>query len=94
MANAIAAGNLNDGRLQLWSVNGDGSMVTRWKTSTGPGSGWTGWSPFQSPPGGAVTIATGQVGGGILQLFSTNAEGTFTSFEVTQPAGWTPWSAF
>jgi hypothetical protein len=96
MANAIAVASLEDGRLQIWSVNADGSIVSRFKTTKDPGSAWSNWASFSSPPGGAVTIAVGTLPGGQLQLFSTNAEGTFTAVQqTTDPnSGWGPWGAF
>lgn len=44
----LAAGNLEDGRIQLWSVAASGTAYSCWKQTTDSSSAWTPWSTF--PP--------------------------------------------
>src|SRR5436309_4953123 len=57
-ANFIAAGDLEDGRVQVFAIQ-NGQIESRWKTSSDPNSGWTSWTHFQTPPGGVTSIAVG-----------------------------------
>jgi hypothetical protein len=43
---AISGAPLEDGRLQLYLVDGGGRVWSAWKTTTDPNSAWTAWSPF------------------------------------------------
>jgi len=96
-AQFIVAGDLEDGRIQVFAIESNGRIETRWKTSPDPNSGWTAWSPFQTPPGGVTTISVGYLSDKRMQLFATQPNGsTVSSWKTsTDPnAGWTPWSAF
>jgi hypothetical protein len=96
-ANFIAAGDLEDGRIQVFAIEPNGQIESRWKTSTDPNSGWTAWSSFQTPRGGVTTIAVGYLSDKRMQLFATERNGNTVSCwkETTDPnSGWTPWSAF
>jgi hypothetical protein len=94
---SIVAGKLPDGRIQTFAIQPDGQIESRWKTSTDPNSGWTEWSQFPTPPGGATTISVGYLSDGRMQLFATNPSGgTFSCWKSsTDPnAQWTRWSRF
>jgi hypothetical protein len=96
-ANFIAAGDLPDGRIQVFAIQANGQIESRWKTSADPNSGWTQWSSFQSPGGAVTSIAVGYLSDKWIQLFATKADGSVVScWKVsTDPnAGWTPWSPF
>lgn len=93
----VAAGDLEDGRIQVFGIQTNGQLVSRWKTSNDPNSGWTAWSAFQTPPGGVTSIAVGYLSDGRMQLFATDPHGnTFSSWKTTTDpnASWTAWSAF
>ena len=92
---AIAAANLSDGRTQVWLIEAD-QMQSRWKETTNPHSGWTGWSPFPSPTA-PVAISAAPLEDGRLQLYLVDAGGQVWSAwkETTSPsAAWTGWSKF
>jgi hypothetical protein len=96
-ANFISAGDLGDGRIQVFAIQSNGQIQSRWKTSTDPNSGWTAWSTFQTPAGGVTTISVGYLSDKRMQLFATQPNGNTVSCwkQSTDPnAGWTPWSPF
>jgi hypothetical protein len=95
-ANFIVAGDLEDGRIQVFAIQ-NGQIETRWKASTDPNSAWTSWTQFQTPPGGVTSITVGYLSDKRMQLFATEPNGNVVScWKVsTDPnAQWTPWSAF
>jgi hypothetical protein len=96
-ANFIAAGDLGDGRIQVFAIQSDGQIHSRWKTSTDPNSGWTAWSTFATPAGGVTTISVGYLSDKRMQLFATQPDGNTVScwkMSTNPNAGWTPWSPF
>ena len=93
----IAAGDLEDGRIQVFSIQNNGELQSRWKESSDPNSGWTAWSPFQTPSSGLTSISVGYLSDKRMQLFATDNESkTWSCWKTsTDPnAGWTPWTAF
>ena len=94
MLKRIISGTLPDGRLQLWSVDDDGDIRTRWKETSDPNAGWTGWTSFD---GDARDIAVGLLPDGRLQLFLLANDGLIYSRwkETTDPdAGWIGWQSY
>ncbi|PMS16669.1 hypothetical protein C0Z18_22795 [Trinickia dabaoshanensis] len=93
----ITAGDLEDGRIQVFAIDSNGNIESRWKETSDPNSGWTGWSSFQTPPGGASTMAVGYLSDKRMQLFVTDRGGNTLSCwkQTTNPdAAWTPWTGF
>jgi hypothetical protein len=93
----MAAGLSADGKIQVFGVQPNGQIQTRWKTSADPNAGWTTWSNFQSPASGVTTIGVANLSDKRLQLFANEANGTAISCWKTSTdpnASWTPWSAF
>ena len=94
----IAACDLTDEQIQVFAIQADGSITTRWKTSADPNSAWTPWSNFQGlPNGGATSIGAGTLPDRRPQLFATDAgQNTWSCWKTTTnpSAAWTPWSAF
>lgn len=93
----ITAGDLEDGRIQVFAVDSNGNIESRWKETADPNSGWTGWSSFQTPNGGVTTIGVGYLSDKRMQLFATDRSGNTVSCwkQTTNPnAAWTPWTAF
>lgn len=96
-ARFIAAGDLEDGRIQVFAIEPNGQIISRWKTTTDPNAGWTAWSTFQTPPGGVTSISVGYLSDKRPQLFATETGGGIVSCWKTTAdpnAGWTPWTAF
>lgn len=94
---SIAAGELSDGRIQVFAIDSSGQLTSRWKKTTDPNSGWTGWSRFQTPSGGVVSIAVGVLPDKRLQLFAVDGAGNPVSCwkkTTDSNAGWTAWSGF
>jgi hypothetical protein len=98
----IAAGNLEDGRIQLFGIQPSGghprsgSIMSRWKQTPDPNSGWTAWSKFQTPHGGVTSFCVGILSDKRMQLFATTGDGgVFSCWKTTTDpnASWTPWSA-
>jgi len=93
----IISGDLEDGRMQVFAIDGGGQIFSRWKISTDPSSGWTGWSHFQTPPHGVTSIGLGYLSDKRIQLVATDSLGNPVSCWKTSTdpnAGWTGWSAF
>jgi len=96
-ANFIAAGDLGDGRIQVFAIKPHGQIESRGKTTTDPSSGWTAWGTFQTPAGGVTTISVGYLSDKRMQLFATEPNGSTVSCwkTTTDPnSAWTPWSPF
>ena len=93
----VCAGDLEDGRTQVFGICPNGQIVSRWKETTDPNSSWTAWSNFPTPAGGVSSICVGFLSDKRMQLFATNAQGTTISCwkTTTDPnAAWTAWSGF
>ena len=95
---ACGAGQLSDGRLQLWGVTSDGKLHTTWKSSTNPNAAWTDWQNHSPDPGDIEDLTVGRLADGRLQLWvaSPVSNGTYqilTSQKASQDpnASWTPW---
>jgi len=91
----IAAGDLEDGRIQLFGIETNGQIVSRWKAATNPNSAWTAWAGFQTPPGGVSSVCVGVLSDGRMQLFATDTHGrTLSCWKTTTDpnAAWTAWS--
>jgi hypothetical protein len=93
----VAAGDLEDGRIQVFAIQGNGTIQSRWKVSNDPNSAWTPWENFQTPPHGATSLCVGYLSDRRMQLFATDANGNTVSCwkASTDPnAAWTAWSGF
>jgi len=93
----ITAGDLEDGRIQVFAIDQSGNLHSRWKESTDPNSAWTAWSNFQTPSGGVTSICVGYLSDKRMQLFATGDSGNTLSCwkTATSPdASWTPWSGY
>jgi hypothetical protein len=83
--------------MQVFVIQSHGQIISRWKETAHPNSGWTGWSNFQTPPGGVSSICVGYLSDKRMQLFATGAQGgAFSCWKTTTDpnAPWTAWSAF
>ena len=94
----VAAGGLEDGRIQLFGIQFNGQIVVVGKIYADPNSGWTDWSNFQTPPGGVTSICVGYLSDKRMR-FVTGAPAGTTQLScwktTTDPnAAWTAWSAF
>jgi hypothetical protein len=96
-ATFVVASNLADGRIQVFAIQPNGQIQTRWKTSPDPNSAWTGWSNFQTPPGRVTTISVAYLSDRRPQLFAAMTNGDIvTCWTVSTDSGsaWSDWSAF
>src|SRR5208282_126090 len=89
----VAAGDLEDGRIQLFGIEPSGQIVSRWKQTADPSSGWTVWSSFQTPAGSVSFICVGFLSDKRMQLFATNAQGHTISCWKTTTNPNSAWSA-
>jgi hypothetical protein len=96
----MTAGNLSDGRTQIWAVDSAGVVWTTWKESTAHDSLWTSWSKFNTaniPAGTVHSIAVAELPDDRLQLFiMDNTNHTWTAWKTTTDpsSAWTGFSAF
>jgi hypothetical protein len=96
-ASFVVAGAIGDGRIQVFAIQSNGEIRSRWKISADPNSGWTEWSSFQSPVGGVTSISVGSLSDKRMQLFATQSDGNvITCWKIsTNPnSQWTPWTPF
>jgi hypothetical protein len=92
----MAAAPLSDGRLQVWVVDQEGNLRSRWKLTIDPNANWAGWSGFPQPAP-LVSVAAAQLTDGRLQLFALDENGgTWSAWKTTTDpdAVWTSWSGF
>ena len=94
----IIAATLSDGRPQLWRLNRNGAMWSRWKENTNANSGWTEWAVFPTPPTDKIVeMAAGSLNDGRVQLFAADSTGAmFSLWKAGKDASsaWTPWTPF
>ncbi|WP_426566107.1 alkaline phosphatase family protein [Angustibacter sp. McL0619] len=90
---SVAAAQQNDGRVQLWVVDGNHDLFSVWQTS--PGGDWVGWTPagWNGAPK-LVTVAASQQGGSRgAQLWGVDEQGQLRSAYQESPGGsWSTWS--
>jgi hypothetical protein len=85
-AASIAAGNLLDGRIQLWALTTKGNLVTTWKESVSSDADWKPWTSFALPIAGLggtttlIDLATGKLPDGRLQVFAVSKDGQVWTF--------------
>jgi len=95
----IAAAILSDGRLQVWVIDKDGRLHSRYERA-GAKLEWTPWSPFEQPGQGQVPlvslVATPSEDKN-LQLFALDRNGErWATCKTTADSHspWKPWSKF
>ncbi len=73
---AVSSGLLDDGRIHLQAVNGNGVYMTRTRLNS---SSWSGWTTFGAPnpinTTGFVSLATGRITDGRLHLLGIASNG-------------------
>jgi len=65
----VTAGDLPDGRIQMWKSDHNGALSSNWKKTTDPNSQWAGFSSFETPPAGVHSLAVAPLRDGRLQVF-------------------------
>jgi hypothetical protein len=95
-ATYIAAGTLQDGRMQFFVIQ-DGAVKSQWKVTTDPSS------PFSAvqdmTPNGLpalISLTTFHLSDGRLQLIGPTSNGLITTWKQDDNpnAAWTPWQEF
>jgi len=101
----LMAGQLSDGRLQVWASK-DGGLFTLWKDGVPADSGWTNWQKQPAETLGVTVGAVAPLENGALHLFViANAgfnppfqtgPGVQTTFKLgpESTAGWADWTVF
>jgi peptidyl-Lys metalloendopeptidase len=95
----IVGAPLSDRRVQLWAIAENGSVFSRWKSTTSSSAAWTSWSGFALPPGSTrlISIAVAPLSDRRLQLWAINANGAIWSCwksTTDSSATWTTWTSF
>jgi hypothetical protein len=99
----VAAGQLSDGRLQLWVVPLGGHLQTTWKASRGPNSSWVPWQAFSPNPGPVSGLVAGRLWDRRLKLWALGSNfppgglGVLTIEKTTAIADapwWANWKGF
>ncbi|HEY6276855.1 MAG TPA: hypothetical protein VIX86_11045 [Streptosporangiaceae bacterium] len=91
---SLGAGNLSDGRLQLWASRGDGTMISTWKTSTQPNASWSPWSQMEPPFVGAVDITVGRLPDLRPQLWAIGRDSSLSTTWKTTTDPSSAWAAW
>ncbi|MHC1560209.1 hypothetical protein ACR9E3_14740 [Actinomycetospora sp. C-140] len=87
---------LSDGRLQIFEIDTNNNLWTRFKTTTSPDGPWSGWQQFASPAS-LRSITAGRLEDGRIQVFAVDVDNQdWSMWKVsTDPnAAWTEWSKF
>lgn len=97
----LAVAPLSDGRLQLWTIDGVGGVLSSRKVAVDSNADWTDLSDFLAEvgplPAAATHVAVAPLSDGRLELWVTLANGRlFTAWQiVTDPnVAWSGWSDF
>jgi hypothetical protein len=88
-------GPLSDGRLQVWAVNQSGELWTRWKMTTDPNAGWSGWVRHDAPT--LLSVTAGPLPDGRLHLFALDTGGnSWAAWKITTDpnSAWAEWHQF
>lgn len=86
----FAAKTNQDGRMELFALNGDGHLTHCWRNKTG--GDWVPWQPFPGGPFDAFDLAKND--DGRLELFAHPTGGiTQHCFQTAPNNGWSAWSA-
>ena len=96
----VSVGVLSDSRLQIFVMGTDGNVYSKWKLTTDPNSGWSGWTSLGSPgsaffPGYVSGIAVGYLDDGRMQIFLMGRDGKiYTIWKLTSDpkSGWSQWA--
>ena len=87
---------LSDGRLQVFEIDRNNKLKSRWKTSVSPDGPWSDWSSFPTPAS-LRSITAGRLEDGRIQLFALDEDNNSWSpwQTTTNPdSAWTPRSKF
>jgi hypothetical protein len=82
-----------DGRLELFTVAGDGSVWHRWQQAPGRRT-WAAWSSLERPSGracGGLALAVDR--DGHLALFAVASDGAVWHRRQRAPGGWSAWDS-
>jgi hypothetical protein len=74
----VATGESPDGSRQVFAIEGNGQIQTRYNQTTAESSGWTAWADFATPTGGVTSLCVGNLQDKRMQLFATDKAATHT----------------
>jgi len=88
----LAVGQNEDGRLEVFAIDSDGSLWHTYQPKPGQGP-WSGWASLGTPTGGIAlyTLAVGQNKDGRLEVFAIGSNGSLWHTYQPKP-GQGPWS--
>ena len=93
----VATGESPDGSRQVFAIENNGQIQTRYDQTTGEGTGWTAWANFATPTGGVTSLCVGNLPDKRMQLFATDKSGnTYSCWKVSTASNalFTSWTAF
>jgi hypothetical protein len=96
-ADRLATVTLSNGVLQVFEIEPNGKIRTRWKQNPDPNAPWTNWIGFQTPSAGVTDVSGGTLPDGRAQIFARLTNGTMVTCWKATTAGdsqWTPWQPF
>ena len=76
-----------DGRMQIFTIDENGAVITSWKTSTHPNAAWSNWISLGGQSTGPLTV--GSLPDNRMQLFSSYVapDGTVRVSTIWQAKG-------
>jgi hypothetical protein len=91
-SDSIAVGSNQDGRLEIFTIKGDGSVWHTWQKK--PNGGWSPWVPFTGPRKMKGVPAVGLDASGYLSLFVRGQdEELWHIHQVEVNGGWSDWTS-
>ncbi|WP_370355051.1 DUF2961 domain-containing protein [Catenulispora sp. EB89] len=89
---SIQVARHDDGRLEVFAVMSDGSIMNKFETS--PDSTWSAWSSF-APPKTAVNATVAMHQNGRLEVFAVSSTGGVQNkYETAADQAWSGWNGF
>ena len=88
---AVATGRHLSGRLEVFAVMSDGSILNKYEQS--PDGAWSPWNGF-APGGTASALTVGVHQDGRLELFAVTGGGIKNCYETAPDQSWSAWNGF
>jgi hypothetical protein len=77
-----------DGRLEVFTLDGNNNIRHIWQLS---GDGWSGWDSLGGSPGSNPPLSVAQNADGRLEIFELHGNNVWHNWQVVPNGGWSGW---